>query len=94
MQDNLSYRIHDAMFNNGASHLTDSEQASLLETIGKRCRADTKERLAHYISRPLVHWPDYGIYRRVTFVNGQVDYICGQSWSDEMRTLRKCILSK
>ena len=91
MQDNLSHRIHDAKFNNGPQYLTESEQADLLATIGKRTRPATREKLARYISRPLSAWPDFGIYRRVTFNNGQVDYICGQSWPDEMRTLRECI---
>ena len=92
MQDNLSNRIYDAKFNNGATHLSDSERASLVEVIGARCRANTKTRLARLVQLPLSNWTDYGIYRRVTFVDGEVDYICGQSWTDEMRTLRECIL--
>ena len=92
MQDNLSNRIYDAKFNDGASHLTESEQASLLKIIGARCRANTKNKIARRVELPLSLWTDYGIYRRVTFTNGRVDYICGQSWNDEMRTLRECVL--
>ena len=92
MQDNLSNRIYAAKFENGATHLTETEQADLLATVSKRTWPVTRERLARYISRPLSGWQDYGIYKRVTFNNGHVDYICGQSWADEMRTLRECIL--
>jgi len=92
MQDNLSNRIYDAKFNNGATHLSESEQTILLTIIGKGCRANTKDKLTRRIALPLSLWTDYGIFRRVTFENGEVDYICGQSWTDEMRTLRECIL--
>ena len=94
MQDNLSNRIYAAKFEYGAEHLSESERASLVEVIGARCRANTKARLARLVMMPLSLWKDYGIYRRVTFVNGEVHYICGQSWTDEMRTLRECILGK
>ena len=92
MQDNLSNRIYDAKFESGALYLSESEQTSLLTIIGKGCRANTKDKLTRRIALPLSLWTDYGIFRRVTFVNGEVDYICGQSWNDEMRTLRECIL--
>lgn len=92
MQDNLSNRIFDVKFKEGAAHLTESEQLSLLRIIGARCRANTKDKLARRVELPLSLWKDYGIYSRVTFVNGEVDYICGQSWNDEMRTLRECVL--
>ena len=91
MQDNLSYRIHDAKFNNGPEYLSTSELTGLLELVSTRCRQKTKARLYYLLARPLSAWQDFGIYRRVTFNNGQVDYICGQSWPDEMRTLRQCI---
>lgn len=94
MQNNLSNRIYDAKFNGGATHLSESEQASFVSIIGERCRANTKARLARFVELPLSLWDDYGIYRRVTFVDGRVDYICGQSWTDEMRTLRECILGE
>lgn len=92
MQDNLSNRIYNANgYRKGEPYLTDSEQASLLDIVSKRCKSTTKEKLARYISRPLVYWIDSGIFKRVTFKDGKVTYVCGQSWTDEMRTLRECI---
>ncbi len=92
MQDNLSRRIYAAKFESGATHLTESEQESLYRLISARCRQNNKARLGRRVELPLSLWKDFGIYSRVTFVNGEVDYICGQSWVDEMRTLRECIL--
>lgn len=94
MQDNLSNRIYDAKFESGASHLSESEQSSLLSIIGKGCRNSTKDKLSRRVALPLSLWTDYGIFKRVTFADGEVDYICGQSWTDEMRTLRECIIGK
>jgi hypothetical protein len=93
MQDNLSNRIYAAKFQNGPTQLTEVEQASLYRLISSRCRQNTKARIGRRVELPLSLWKDYGIYSRVTFVNGEVEYICGQSWTDEMRTLRECVLS-
>lgn len=93
MQDSLSNRIYAAKFENGATHLTETEQSALFCLISKRCRVNTKDKLSRRLELPLSLWKDYGIYRRVTFDNQGIDYICGQSWSDEMRTLRECVLS-
>ena len=92
MQDNLSNRIHNAKFKCGNTHLSESEQNSLYKLVSSRCRYITKDKIERRIKLPLSLWKDYGIYSRVTFVNGEVDYICGQSWTDEIRTLRECIL--
>jgi hypothetical protein len=91
-QDNLSNRIWEAKNANAAQHLSDSEQVALFDLLAKGTRQKTRERLARRIELPLSMWKDYGIYSRVTFVDNDVDYICGQSWTDEMRTLRECVL--
>jgi hypothetical protein len=91
-QDNLSNRIWDAKNANGAACLSDTEQVALFNLLAKGTRQKTRERLARRVELPLSLWKSYGIYSRVTFVSGDVDYICGQSWPDEMRTLRACIL--
>ena len=91
-QDNLSNRIWEAKNANAAQHLSDSEQVALFDLLAKGTRQKTRERLARRIELPLSMWKDYGIYSRVTFVTDGVDYICGQSWTDEMRTLRECVL--
>lgn len=94
MNDNLSNRIWCAK--NNANDLppdiTENQRLSLLRMIGSGCRQKTKEKLARRISLPLSLWANYGIFTRVVFENDDTNYICGQSWTDEMRTLRECIL--
>jgi hypothetical protein len=91
-QDNLSNRIWDAKNAEGSQYLSESEQIALYSLLAKGTRQKTRERLARRVELPLAMWKSYGIYSRVTFVDGDVDYICGQSWTDEMRTLRECVL--
>jgi hypothetical protein len=92
MQDNLSNRIYAATFENGATHLTEAEQNALFSLITKGCRVNTKNKISRRLELPLSLWNDYGIYKRVTFDEKGIYYICGQSWTDEMRVLRECVL--
>ena len=92
MENNLSNRIHEATFKNQSLHLTEAEQISLVALLGKGCRVKTKDRLAYKVSLPLYIFSDYGIYRRVSFDNGRAEYCAGQSYTDEIRTVRELIL--
>ena len=92
MSNDLSSKIFEATFKNKSLHLTEQEQASLAALLGKGCRARTKERLAYKLSLPLYIYSDYGIYRRVSFDNGRAEYCAGQSYTDEIRTVRELIL--
>ena len=94
MNDNLSNRIWCAK-NNSTDlpiDLTENQRTTFLQMIGSGCRKNTKERLARRIALPLSLWANYGIFTRVVFEKDETNYICGQSWTDEMRTLRECIL--
>lgn len=86
----MHHNLYNAIDNNAT--LTDAQKAGLLSLVGKRCSQDTKDRLARALTVDLGDWENFGIFRRVDLSNGEVSYICGQSWSDEMRTIRKCIL--
>ena len=96
MQYSLDRAIHDAKFNfNSPQGLTDHQQAEILSIIGKGCRADTKDRLSRRLRMPLALFPIYGIFSRLIIADDNDRapyYICGQSWTDEMQTLRKLIL--
>ena len=94
MTTNLDYLIHDAKFKDGSISLNAEQRADILRIIGRRCRFETRERLAERLKLPLKYWERFGIYSRVTLNDSGATYICGQSWTDEMRTLRKCILGK
>ena len=92
MQRNLDNTIWECKHKDSDYRLTDEAKADILRMIGKGCRENTKARLARRLELPLSCWERYGIYSRLILKDDGADYICGQSWNDEMRTLRECIL--
>lgn len=96
MQYSLDRAIHDAKFKpDSQPTLTDHQQTEILSIIGKGCRAETKARLSRRLQLPLALFPSYGIFSRLIIADDSDRapyYICGQSWADEMQTLRKLIL--
>jgi hypothetical protein len=92
MTTTLDNLLWDAKHKEGTYALTDKQKADILAMIGKRCRQTTVDRLARRLELPLSLWQRFGIYSRLTLDDNGADYICGQSWLDEMRTLRQCIL--
>jgi hypothetical protein len=92
MQNNLDNLIWNAKHSNGDFALNEFQKAAILDIVGKGCRENTKARLARRLEIPLSLWERYGIYSRMTLTENGAGYICGQSWNDEMRTLRQCIL--
>ena len=91
---NLYNLIYDAKHAEGSYALTEAQKADIVAMVGKRCRSSTKDRLARMLDLPLSIWQKHGIYSRVTLDADGASYICGQSWNDEMATLRDCILNK
>lgn len=73
--------------------LNDDQIEALVAMIGYRCRRDTKAKLRRRLDRPLSLFHNYGIYGRLIITENGCDYHCGQSWDDEMRTLRECIIN-
>lgn len=71
--------------------LTDNDIDQIIAIIGYRCRIKTINKLRFSLNW-FPHRPNYGIYSRLIKENGKWAYICGQSWNDEMRTLRQCII--
>ncbi len=96
MQYSLDRAIHDAKFSpDSQSVLTEQQQTEILSIVGKGCRADTKERLSRRLRVPLSLFPTYGIFSRLIIADDNDRapyYICGQSWNEEIQTLRKLIL--
>ena len=90
---NLYRLISDAKLGKPAT-LNDAQKHDLLRLVSKYCRATTTNKLARRIDLPLSLWQDAGAFSRVTVDDSGVGYICGQSWRDEMRTLRNLILCK
>jgi hypothetical protein len=96
MQYSLDRAIHNAKYNfNSPQGLTDHQQQEILSIIGKGCRADTKARLSRRLQLPLSLWVRYGDYSRLIIADDTESapyYIAGQSYTDEIKTIRKLIL--
>ena len=86
-QDTLKGRI------NYQNDLSETELDNMVLLLGHGCRAETKAKLYRRL-RFVSLMPSYGIYDRVMIHdNGNVSYCAGQSYPDEIRTVRKLILA-
>lgn len=73
--------------------LTDKQKESLFNLFGKGCRQKNRERLWRRLDMSLSLWPNYGIFGRVHLEDdGRFSYCAGQSYPDEVRTVRELIL--
>ena len=97
----LSDLIHDAKIDRPKTktveqimtHMLGEKQIeALVKMIGHGCRKETKNRLWRRLSLPLSLLQNHGIYDRLIITDNGCDYTCGQSWTDEMRVLRDCLL--
>lgn len=82
-QDNLYKRIESK------KALSDQEINELVGIFGARCKGKTKTKLHHALSMVPAITP-YGIYRRVHL--NPIDYCAGQSYPDEIRTVRSLLI--
>lgn len=80
-------------FNDLKNNLSEQDIASILSIVGYRCRIKTCKRLYSIIKYGANSIPSYGIFERLTKNDsGQWDYCAGQSYPDEIKTMRECIL--
>lgn len=95
MEDTLQNRIYAAKnckAGDTYKGLDDNEKQQLYDLVSKRCSARTKDRLYNKIFKvPLSCWETFGIFSRVEFSKHGVSYCAGQSYPDEIRTVRQCI---
>lgn len=80
-------------FNTLKDTLTDSDIDSILSVIGHRCRIKTWNRLRSILTYGKHIIKPYGILNRL-YKNdkGEWHYCAGQSYTDEIRTVREIIL--
>jgi hypothetical protein len=82
-------------FNTLKTKLTDDDVSAILGIVGYRCREKTLRRLRSVMTYSPSSIPVYGIFERLTKTeSGEWEYCAGQSYSDEIRTLRSCILGE
>lgn len=72
--------------------LAEKERDALLRLFGHRCREKTKGKLATAL-RWVPDIPNYGIYKRV-MLSPMIHYCPGQSYSDEIRVVRECLIGR
>lgn len=85
--DSLADRI------NADVALTDQEADSLAELLGKGCHVRTKRKIAHVCGWLVSRGDTWSCFDRVSFADGEASYCAGQSYPDEIRRLRKTVLS-
>ena len=86
IQDSLARRISDKVA------LSETEIDELICLLGSHCQERTKRMLRYALSAV----PDirsYGIYGRV-YITPRVEYCAGQSYPDEIRTVRSCLIGR
>ena len=86
-QDTLADRIEAGL------PLSDKEVESGVELLGKRCQP----RKRNMLKWALMACPDienYGILRRVHIEDETLSYCAGQSYPDEIRTVRECLVGR
>lgn len=82
-------------FNSLKTNLTEQDIDSIMKLIGSRCRINTLKRLRSMLTYGTSAIGNYGILNRLERESdGSWSYCAGQSYTDEIRTVRDCILGK
>jgi len=80
-------------FNELKDILTESDIDDIVGLVGHGCRTKTKNRLRSILTYGRSTIPAYGIFTRLVKDADCWEYIAGQSYPDEIRALRECILN-
>jgi hypothetical protein len=80
-------------FNNQKTQLTEQDVDSIIAVIGYRCRVRTINRLRSVLTYMPSQVKSYGILDRLMKeADGSWSYCAGQSYTDELKVVRECIL--
>lgn len=80
-------------FNNHRDKLTESDKQEIFELLGKRLREKNARRLKSMLNYGLQCIPHYGILNRLYKDQYGWQYCAGQSYPDEIRTVRNIIIN-
>ena len=81
-------------FNDLKSNLTELDIEQIVTIVGYRCRIKTCQRLTSILKYGPSSIGNFGILSRLIKESGRWEYVAGQSYSDEIRVVRDCILGK
>lgn len=79
-------------FNNLKNNLSSEDIAQIVSILGYRCRTNTVHRLKAMLTYGTSIIPQFGILDRLMKENGKWTYYAGQSYVDEIRTVRNIII--
>ena len=79
-------------FNNQKSNLTEKDIEQIVSIVGCHCRLKTVQRLHSILKYGPSTIPSYGIFDRLIKDKNGWEYVAGQDYTSEIRTLRDCIL--
>lgn len=85
--------MKEKTFNNCKHDFNTHDIHELVAIIGYKCPLKTKKRLESILTYDSSKIPLYGILERLVYENFQWRYIAGQSYTDEIRLIRKIILT-
>lgn len=71
--------------------LTEYEVELMIELLGYKCRLATIQKLRRKLSL-ISLLSNYSIFERIQFTDNDIQYFAGQSYPDEIRTIRQLIL--
>lgn len=80
-------------FNNCKHDLNTHDINELVEIIGHRCSYQTKRRLESILTYGTSTIGNFGILDRLIYENFKWSYCAGQSYPDEIRLIRRLILT-
>lgn len=80
-------------FNDNKMNLTESDIDQLVDLLTPHCRHKTKLRLRSVLTYGKGTIGNYGIFNRLIKESGQWCYVAGQSYPDEIRSVRMLIMN-
>jgi hypothetical protein len=83
---------NEKSFNDLKTSFSETDIDQILEIIGHRCRVKTLKRLRSILTYSPSLIPSYGIMSRLVKDDKGWSYVAGQSYTDEIRTVREVIL--
>lgn len=79
-------------FNDYKFKITNTDIEQILDIVAYRCRLKTYNRLRSILTYGKHTIPNFGILNRLTKEDGKWSYCAGQSYPDEIKTVRDIIL--
>lgn len=81
---------------NNVEELKESDIDAITKIVGHGCREKTKQRIRSILTYGRFTIKKYGIFERLIRFESpsgsRWEYVAGQSYPDEIRTLRECII--